>query len=137
VCFSAAFRTELAAQGPLRPIDKAWDSQQWSTKLPNKWRTFGSVNGVTYGLSYNYGDRSGIFYNMNVLKRAGIASAPKSWDQFLASFSKLRAAGVTPIAMPAKVWAHAEWFESICCARPALQWPENSPSTRWPGPTRH
>ncbi len=31
----------------------------------------------------------------------------------IATFAKLKAAGVVPIAVGAKVWSHAEWFESI------------------------
>jgi multiple sugar transport system substrate-binding protein len=47
------------------------------------------------------------------MRRAGLAAAPRTWEQFLASFGKLRDAGITPVAMPAKVWAHAEWFENL------------------------
>ena len=47
------------------------------------------------------------------LKKAGIDAQPKTWDEFIANFDKLQAANVTPIAIGAKVWSHAEWFESI------------------------
>jgi multiple sugar transport system substrate-binding protein len=107
-----AFRIELAKAGKLHPLDKAWDKQKWSNNLSNKWRSFASVDGVTYGLNYTYGDRSGMFYFKNTLQKAGVP-APKTWEQFLASFAKLRAIGITPVAMPAKVWAHGEWFESM------------------------
>src|SRR5262249_16423838 len=33
--------------------------------------------------------------------------------EFIANFAKLKAAGITPIAVGAKAWSHTEWFESI------------------------
>ena len=36
-----------------------------------------------------------------------------TWDEFVAGFKPLQENGITPIAIPAKVWAHAEWFESL------------------------
>jgi ABC-type glycerol-3-phosphate transport system substrate-binding protein len=108
-----AFRAELAGADMLRPIDKAWDTNKWSDNLADGWRRLGQSNGVTYGVTYTYGDRSGIFYRTDVLKKAGITTPPANWADFLASFKKLNAAGITPIAMPGKVWAHADWFETL------------------------
>ncbi|MCG8404203.1 MAG: extracellular solute-binding protein, partial [Phycisphaerales bacterium] len=42
------------------------------------------------------------------------SDAPETWEEFIASFDTLKTAGFeTPLPMPAKVWAHAEWFESL------------------------
>jgi multiple sugar transport system substrate-binding protein len=109
-----AFRAELVSSGTLRPIDDEWAKFGWDKLLSKSWRDLGSIDGVTYGLTYTYGDRSGIWYKTDHMKKAGIASPPQTWDEFLASFAKLKAAGYTaPIAIGAKYWSHAEWFESL------------------------
>ena len=64
-------------------------------------------------MTYTYGDRSGIWYKPGHFEKAGI-EPPKTWDEFLASFDKLKAAGyATPVAIGAKYWSHTEWFESL------------------------
>ena len=108
-----AFRAELADAGVLRPIDEQWASFGWDQKLSQSWKDLGAIGGVTYGLTYTYGDRSGIWYKTSHMEKAGI-EPPKTWEEFLASFDKLKAAGyATPVAVGAKYWSHAEWFESL------------------------
>lgn len=108
-----AFRTELRNAGILRPIDKQWDAKNWSAKLSDSWRKLGSIGDETYGLTYTYGDRSAIWYLTDTLKKAGV-EPPKTWDEYLASFAKLKASGIeTPLAIPGKYWAHAETFETL------------------------
>jgi ABC-type glycerol-3-phosphate transport system substrate-binding protein len=108
-----AFRAELMNAGLLRPVDDQWAAMGWDQKLSQSWRDLGSIDGKTYGVTYTYGDRSAVWYKTAQLTKAGI-EPPKTWEEFLASFDKLKAAGfTTPIAVPAKYWAHAEWFESL------------------------
>ncbi len=108
-----AFRAELADAGILRPIDDLWASAGLDSVLDQSWKDLGSTAGVTYGVNYTYGDRSAIWYKKAHLEKAGI-EPPKTWDEFLASIDKLKAAGfAAPIAMPAKYWAHGEWFETL------------------------
>ena len=108
-----AFRAELADAGILRPIDDLWASANLDAALDQSWRDLGSTAGVSYGVPYTYGDRSAIWYKKAHLEKAGI-EPPKTWDEFLASIEKLKAAGfAAPIAMPAKYWAHGEWFETL------------------------
>ncbi len=49
-------------------------------------RDLGSISGTTYGLTYTYGDRSGIWFKKEHLAKAGITEPPKTWDEFLATF---------------------------------------------------
>ncbi len=108
-----AFRKELADARILRPLDKQWEAGRWGDAIPDVWRKLGQLDGVTYGLTFTFGDRSGIFYRPDTLKAAGIDQPAMSWEEFKGSFARLNAAGVTPVAVPAKVWAHAEWFETL------------------------
>lgn len=108
-----AFRTELRDAGILRPIDAEWEANNWSDQLSDSWRKLGSIGDETYGLTYTYGDRSAIWYVTDTLKKAGV-EPPKTWDEYIASFDKLKASGVTaPVAIPGKYWAHAETFETL------------------------
>ena len=89
-------------------------SSAGSTSSSQSWKDLGSIDGATYGVTYTYGDRSGDLVQARPhLEKAGI-EPPKTWDEFLASFDKLKAAGyATPVAIGAKYWAHAEWFETL------------------------
>ncbi|MET0359933.1 MAG: ABC transporter substrate-binding protein [Pararhizobium sp.] len=107
------FRQELADAGLLRPIDEAYQAKGWSEKLDPVWHTLGSIDGKLYGLTYTYGDRSGIWYRKQTLADAGIDTPPKDWSAWIASFAKLRDKGVTPMVVPGKFWAHAEIFETL------------------------
>jgi len=108
-----AFRAELVNAGILRPIDDQWASFGWDDKLSQSWRDLGSIDGTTYGITYTYGDRSAIWYKTAQLEKAGV-TPPATWDEFLASFEKLKAAGyAAPVVIPAKYWAHTEWFETL------------------------
>jgi ABC-type glycerol-3-phosphate transport system substrate-binding protein len=108
-----AFRAELNDAGLLRPIDEQWASHGWDDKLSESWKDLGAIDGVPYAVTYTYGDRSAIWYKTAHLEDAGV-EPPQTWEDFLASFEALKAAGYgTPIAMPAKYWAHGEWFETL------------------------
>ena len=109
-----AFRAELVDAGILRPVDDQWASYGWDSKLSQSWRDLGSIDGTTYGVTYTYGDRSAIWYKTSQMEKAGIAETPKTWEEFLASFDTLKAAGYpAPVVIPAKYWAHTEWFETL------------------------
>ncbi|TCP75338.1 carbohydrate ABC transporter substrate-binding protein (CUT1 family) [Rhizobium sp. PP-CC-2G-626] len=107
------FRRELVDAGLLRPLNEAYAAKNWSGKIDPSWRDLGSIDGQMYGLTYTYGDRSGFWYRKQTLAEAGIEAPPKDWKALLASFARLREKNVTPIAVPAKFWAHAEIFESL------------------------
>ena len=108
-----AFRAELADAGILRPLDDQWAAYNWDEKLSQSWKDIGAIDGAPYAVTYTYGDRSAVWYKTAHLAKAGI-EPPKTWDEFVASFDALKAAGYsTPIAIGAKYWSHTEWFESI------------------------
>lgn len=108
-----AFRKELADAGLLRAIDDQWAANGWDNVVDASWKALGQTDGTTYGIQYTYGDRSGIWYKTSQLEKAGV-TPPKTWEEFIAAIGTLKAAGyATPIAMPAKYWAHGEWFETL------------------------
>ncbi len=59
------------------------------------------VNGKTVGLPFDEGVVS-FFYNKKLFEKAGVkAEDIKTWDDFLGAVKKLKAAGITPIAVGA------------------------------------
>jgi alpha-glucoside transport system substrate-binding protein len=108
-----AFRKELVDAGMLRDLTGLWDSAKIGDNLSDSWKALGSLDGKVYGITYTFGDRSAMFYKADSMKKAGIDAQPTTWDDFLGNFKKLQGAGITPIAVGAKVWSHTEWFESI------------------------
>jgi ABC-type glycerol-3-phosphate transport system substrate-binding protein len=59
-----------------------------------------------------------VYYNMNLLKEAGINSAPKTWDEFLADGAKLKTKGVAALAMMTAddAWHTMNAFSSIAAS---------------------
>ncbi len=58
------------------------------------------VDGKLYGVPFNSG-MVGFWYNKDLFAKAGITAPPTTWDEFLADVAKLKAAGITPIAVGA------------------------------------
>ena len=57
-----------------------------------------TVNGRIYGVPWDLG-MVGFWYNKDHFAQAGITETPKTWTQFLDVVRKLKAAGLTPIAL--------------------------------------
>jgi raffinose/stachyose/melibiose transport system substrate-binding protein len=69
------------------------------------------VKGKTYGLPFDFGTE-GFWYNKDLFSKAGITGTPTSLDDLNSDVTKLKAAGITPIAVGAKdQWPAAHyWF---------------------------
>ena len=82
------------------------------------------VNGKQYAVPYSVGV-VGFWYNKQLFKQAGLASAPKTWPQFLSAVAKLKQAGITPIAIGSKdEWPDAFYWDYLAtklCSKPVMQ----------------
>jgi len=58
------------------------------------------VDGEIYGLPES-GYIEGFFYNKELFEEAGVSGVPATWDELIAAMEKLKAKGITPIAMGA------------------------------------
>jgi raffinose/stachyose/melibiose transport system substrate-binding protein len=74
-----------------------------------------SYDGKQYGVPTTIATGTQIYYNATLLEENGID--PKSlqtWDDYLAAFETLKAAGVTPIAYANKFgWPGSQWFYAL------------------------
>jgi len=84
-----------------------WDSMYASTKEAS------SFQGKQYAAPTVYYSW-GMFYRKDLFEKAGIKSEPKTWNEFLEANKKLKAAGITPIAVGGRdAWTLAGWFDYL------------------------
>lgn len=70
----------------------------------------GTVDGKIYAVPQSI-QPGGIWYSKDLFKQAGITDTPKTWDEFKTVVQKLKAAGITPIALGGKdAWPAAHWY---------------------------
>ncbi|MFD5031390.1 ABC transporter substrate-binding protein [Streptomyces sp. NPDC058405] len=83
-----------------------------SNFLPSVFNT-AVVDGKAYGVPMRGTQPVLLFNNRGVLADAGVAE-PKTWDELLAAVKKLKAKGVTPIALGGgDKWPTLMWFEYL------------------------
>jgi len=98
---------DQVASGYLLPLDDL---------IPDAIKSLGAtvqpwqVDGKTYALPFHFGVE-GFWYNKDLFAKAGITSTPTTLDELNAAVTKLKAAGITPIAVGAgDSWPAAHWW---------------------------
>jgi len=72
-----------------------------------------SFEGKNYGVPRDMG-MVGFWYNKDLFAKAGIQEPPKTWTELLDAVKKLKAAGITPIALgEGDKWPGAFWWEYL------------------------
>ncbi|WP_223297231.1 ABC transporter substrate-binding protein [Catenulispora acidiphila] len=79
--------------GLLKPYDQSWVNANFLLPMGNAYK------GKVYIPPTNSQIIPMVFYNKTMFAKAGIASAPKTWADFMADCAKLKAAGMTPIEL--------------------------------------
>jgi multiple sugar transport system substrate-binding protein len=99
---------EFAAIGALEPLDAAVaasKSVSSSGFFPGVWQT-SLYDGALYGIPW-YVDTRVLYYRPDLLARAGFASAPRTWSEWLDAMRKVRRfqpPGAHPILLPTNEW---------------------------------
>jgi raffinose/stachyose/melibiose transport system substrate-binding protein len=89
---------EYAKAGLLRDISKFVKGTAFGNSMaPGVWEVY-SYNGKNYGVPFDMGAIT-FWYNKDLLAKAGYTSFPGDWDGFVAMVKKIKAAGITPIAL--------------------------------------
>jgi raffinose/stachyose/melibiose transport system substrate-binding protein len=89
---------EYAAAGLLKDISKDVKGTAWGNSMaPGVWEVY-SAGGKNYGAPNDMGGIT-FWYNKDLLAKVGYKSFPTDWDDFIALVKKLKAAGITPIAL--------------------------------------
>ncbi len=112
--FSAwpSFDKELHDAGLLVPIDTAWQQYGWDKSLNESWKKLGTIEGKIYGAWYLADNRSGVWYDVKTFEKLGL-SVPATWDEFRSVARAYKEAGMVPIILGAKIWAHTDVFENL------------------------
>ena len=86
------------------------DVASWASEINPGALGMYQVDGKQYGIPFDLG-MVGFWYNKAQFAKAGITAPPATWDDFLADVQKLKAAGVTPIALAGKdTWTGAFYW---------------------------
>lgn len=108
----AGARTQFIVDaGRLMPLDDFWAENGLDEFIPAGVKSAAIYNGGIYNVPMNV-HIVGFFYNPKVMEAAGITEMPKTWDEFLTVCEKLKASGVTPIALGSRNrWPAQYWFD--------------------------
>ncbi|MFT4109408.1 ABC transporter substrate-binding protein [Propionicimonas sp.] len=69
-----------------------------------------TIDGKVYGMPTSVLP-GGIYYSKDLFEKAGITATPTTFDELNAAIVKLKAAGITPIALGGKdAWPAAHWY---------------------------
>jgi raffinose/stachyose/melibiose transport system substrate-binding protein len=102
---------EQAQAGLVQDITEP--TQDWIGDLNEAGVGLYQVDGKQYGVPYNLG-MVGVWYNKALFQKAGISEPPATWDDYLAAVEKLKAAGITPIALGEKdKWPGMFWWANL------------------------
>lgn len=104
----------LVDQNRLAPLDDVWAKNNLDSAIPSSLAQGAAVySGKKYLLPFDY-HYVAVFYNPDVMAKAGITTMPKTWADLLAAADTLKAGGVTPFALGSKNrWPAQFWFDYI------------------------
>lgn len=97
VVWPGADITPLVAGNLLMPIDSIMDN--WKNILPEDALAGMKVDGKQYAIPTKQSFVDIIYYNKEMFAKVGYTEFPKTYDNFIDAIKKLKAAGMTPIAM--------------------------------------
>lgn len=132
---TASELTSLNAKQNLQPLTGAPWASKYTANLSD---ITGKLDGTRYAALVSTPAVEGVYYNKEVLAKAGITSTPKNWDEFLADAKTLKSKGVTPFyEMGGDKWA-TQWWVQVQLADAAKDglWKKiNSGSEKFTDPT--
>ncbi len=92
---------QYAEAGLVQDLTPATQKDGWGDTIASGPLSLYTIDGKVYGVPWTAG-MVGFWYNKDLFKQAGIEGTPKTWDEFLDTVKKLKAAGITPIALGEK-----------------------------------
>ena len=101
--------------GQVEPLDSIYRQFGFDKVMPKQLISQITYKGHIYSVPVNIHRANVLWFNPAVLRKAGIAAAPKTWAQFIAALKKAKAAGVTPLAL-GEQWTQKHLFESVLLA---------------------
>ncbi|MFZ4289372.1 ABC transporter substrate-binding protein [Variovorax sp. HJSM1_2] len=104
---------EWASEGVLTNLDTVAAAEKWDTLLPPVVANVMKYKGHYVAVPVNVHRVNWIWANPEVLKKAGVAGMPKTYDEFFAAADKIKAAGLIAVAHGGQNWQDFTTFESV------------------------
>jgi glucose/mannose transport system substrate-binding protein len=104
---------EWAAEGVLSDMNTLAKAEKWDDVLPKVVADVMKYKGSYVAAPVNVHRVNWLWGSSDALKKAGVASMPKTWDEFFAAADKLKAAGLIPVAHGGQNWQDFTTFESV------------------------
>lgn len=104
---------EWAAEGVLADLTTVATAEKWDALLPGVVADVMKYKGKYVAAPVNVHRVNWMWANAAVLKKAGVAGAPKTWDEFFAAADKVKKAGLIAVAHGGQNWQDFTTFESV------------------------
>ena len=104
---------EWAAEGVLANLDAVAQAEKWDSLLPKVVADVMKYKGHYVAVPVNVHRVNWMWANAAVLKQAGVAGMPKSWDEFFVAADKVKKAGLIAVAHGGQNWQDFTTFESV------------------------
>jgi glucose/mannose transport system substrate-binding protein len=106
---------EIIKEGLLNNLDAVAAKGGWDKLLPEKIKNAVKVDGHYYAVPVNLHNENWVWYNKAVLAKAG-AKEPTNLDEMFAAMDKVKASGVTPLALGGQGWQEGITFRGVVLA---------------------
>ncbi len=104
---------EWASEGVLADLTPVATAEKWDTLLPGVVADVMKYKGKYVAVPVNVHRVNWMWANAAVLKKAGVAGVPKTWDEFFAAADKVKKAGLIAVAHGGQNWQDFTTFESV------------------------
>jgi glucose/mannose transport system substrate-binding protein len=106
---------EIIKAGLLNNLDAVAAKGNWDKLLPEKIKNAVKVDGHYFAVPVNLHNENWVWYNKAVLAKAG-AKEPTNLDEMFAAMDKVKAAGITPLALGGQGWQEGITFRGVLLA---------------------
>ncbi len=104
---------EWASEGVLANLDATAKAEKWDSLLPTVVADVMKYKGSYVAAPVNVHRVNWMWANSAVLKKAGVTSTPKTWDEFFAAADKVQKAGLIAVAHGGQNWQDFTTFEDV------------------------
>ena len=104
---------EWAQEGVLANLEPVAKAEKWDSLLPKVVADVMKYKGNYVAVPVNVHRVNWVWANPEVLKKAGVAGMPKTYDEFFAAADKIKKAGLIAVAHGGQNWQDFTTFESV------------------------
>ena len=100
-------------QGVVADLNSLASREGWDKVVPSALQRFSKYDGKWIAAPVNVHSTNWVWANKAVLAKAGVASEPKSWDEFIDALGKVQKAGFVGLAHGGQPWQDATLFDGV------------------------